>query len=49
MLWDDLDQDTRRMVARVVEYEADRFIAAGYRVPYWADRERGDLTGKHAC
>lgn len=40
MLWDDLDQDTRRMVASVVQYEADRFIAPGYSVPYWADRER---------
>jgi hypothetical protein len=40
MLWDDLDSETRRMVANVVVFEADRFIAAGYRVPYWADRER---------
>jgi hypothetical protein len=40
MLWDDLDQDARQMVARVVEYEANRFLAEGYRVPYWADRER---------
>ena len=40
MLWDDLDADTRNMVVKVVEFEADRFIAPDYRVPYWADRER---------
>jgi len=35
MLWDDLDADTRRMVQRVVEHEAGRFLAPGYEVPYW--------------
>jgi hypothetical protein len=39
MLWDDLDDDARRWLAEVVRYEADRFIAPDYRVPYWANRE----------
>jgi hypothetical protein len=40
MLWDDLDPETRRTLANVALFEADRFIAADYRVPYWADREK---------
>lgn len=40
MLWEDLDPETQRMVVKVTEYEADRFIAPDYRVPYWADREQ---------
>ena len=38
LLWDDLDADTRRQVAEIVEFEADRFLAPGYRVPYWNGR-----------
>lgn len=34
-LWEDLDRPTRRMLAAVIEYEADRFIRPGYVVPYW--------------
>ena len=37
-LWADLDDDTQRQVAEVVEFEANRFIAPGYRVPYWNGR-----------
>jgi hypothetical protein len=40
MLWEELDTETRRMVVKVTEFEADRFIAPDYHVPYWADRER---------
>jgi hypothetical protein len=35
MLWENLDRQTQRMVAAMVEYEADRFIRPGYAVPYW--------------
>ncbi|WP_344978811.1 hypothetical protein [Compostibacter hankyongensis] len=35
MLWDDLDVSTRQMVQKMVIDEADRFIAPGYKVPYW--------------
>ena len=35
MLWDDLDAETQTEVAAIVEFEANRFIAPGYRVPYW--------------
>jgi hypothetical protein len=35
LLWDDLDADTRRMAGGMVEYEADRFLRPGYKVPYW--------------
>jgi hypothetical protein len=37
--WDDLDDVDRAYVARMVEFEANRFVAAGYRVPYWKDRD----------
>ncbi len=33
MLWDELDQQTQRMVSGVVVHEADRFI--NFKVPYW--------------
>ena len=35
MLWDKLDPETREMVQNVIVNEADRFIAPGYKVPYW--------------
>lgn len=35
MLWDEMDPDIREMTRNVVEHEADRFIAPGYKVPYW--------------
>jgi len=38
MLWDDLDAPTRAEVAAIVQFEADRFIRPGYRVPYWNGR-----------
>jgi len=38
MLWDDLDGPTQEQVATIVEFEANRFIAPGYRVPYWNGR-----------
>jgi hypothetical protein len=37
MLWDDLHDDTRLAVARMVEYEADSFRK--YRVPYWKNAD----------
>jgi hypothetical protein len=37
-LWEDLDRETQQLVASVVEFEANRFIAPGYRVPYWNGR-----------
>lgn len=38
MLWDELDGATQEQVAGIVEFEANRFIAPGYRVPYWNGR-----------
>ena len=38
MLWDDLDDATQEQVATIVEFEANRFITPGYRVPYWNGR-----------
>jgi len=35
MLWDQLDKETRRLLADIVEFEANRFLAPDYRVPYW--------------
>ena len=35
MLWNDLDAETQEMVCKVVEYEANRYIRKGYKVPYW--------------
>jgi hypothetical protein len=37
LLWDDLDSDARRLLRAAVAQEANRFIAPGYRVPYWRD------------
>jgi len=36
LLWNDLDADTRTMVAEVVKWEADRL--ANFTVPYWNGR-----------
>lgn len=33
MLWDDLPNETRQLVEKMVEYEANSFI--NYQVPYW--------------
>ncbi|MEP0844462.1 MAG: hypothetical protein HRF43_17315 [Phycisphaerae bacterium] len=38
LTWDDLDDQTRRLAARMVAFEADRFLRAGYEVPYWNGR-----------
>lgn len=51
MLWEDLDADTRGMIARVVEHEANRFANPAYKVPYWRtpdDREvfKGDTKAE---
>jgi len=35
MLWDQLDKETRRLLVEIVEFEANRFLAPDYRVPYW--------------
>lgn len=35
MLWGELKPETREMVYTMVTVEADRFIAEGYKVPYW--------------
>jgi len=35
MMWDDLDDETREMICRVVVHEADRHIRQGYAIPYW--------------
>ncbi|HEY8658002.1 MAG TPA: hypothetical protein VIL78_03140 [Hanamia sp.] len=35
MLWDELEPETKNMVATMVVNEADRFIAPNYKVPYW--------------
>ncbi len=36
MLWDDLDAPAQCQVAEIVEFEANRFLAPGYQVPYWS-------------
>jgi hypothetical protein len=35
MLWEDLDDETKEMLCRVVVHEANRHIREGYSVPYW--------------
>ena len=35
MMWDDLDDETKEMICRVVVHEADRHIRPDYTVPYW--------------
>ena len=45
LLWDELDADTRRQVAELLVYEADRFLAPGYKVPYW-DPRSGDTKAE---
>lgn len=37
ILWDKLDPETRKMVQNIVVNEANRFIAPGYKVPYWTE------------
>ena len=43
LLWEELDSETREMVAELVEAEANRFI--GYQVPYW-NGEGGDTKAE---
>jgi len=45
MLWDDLDSETRRLLADIVELEANRFLEPDYRVPYW-NGEGGDTKAE---
>jgi hypothetical protein len=35
LLWDQLDPPSRRLIAEIAQFEADRFLVPGYRVPYW--------------
>jgi len=35
LLWGKLDPPTRRQIADIAQFEADRFLVPGYRVPYW--------------
>ncbi len=37
MLWDHMKPEERGLLQRAVTSEADRFIAPGYKVPYWAN------------
>ena len=34
-MWDDLDDQAKEMICRVVVHEADRHIQRDYSVPYW--------------
>lgn len=45
LMWEDLDGQTRRMIPKVVTFEADRFIRPGYAVPYW-NGEGGDTKAE---
>lgn len=49
LLWDELDEETRIYVSKMVELEADRFL--NYNVPYYADEDNriaypGDTKGE---
>lgn len=35
MMWDDLDDQAKEMICRVVVHEADRHVQKNYSVPYW--------------
>jgi len=35
IIWDDITDETRRMIRQVIEDEANRFIWEGYKAPYW--------------
>lgn len=35
LLWDDIDEESKEMLVRMLEYEADRFIKPDYKVKYW--------------
>lgn len=48
ILWDDLDPPTRRKLCEIVEYEANRFLAPGYRVPYWNGRDGNTRAEENA-
>jgi hypothetical protein len=45
LLWDQLDPPTRRLIADIAQFEADRFLVPGYRVPYW-NGEGGDTKAE---
>jgi hypothetical protein len=45
LLWQDLDHPTRRTVAAMVEFEADRYIRPDYVVPYWNGKD-GDTKAE---
>jgi len=38
LLWEDLDAETRELVADMVLFQANRFIKSDYKVPYWNGR-----------
>ncbi|HUT91994.1 MAG TPA: hypothetical protein VMY37_21035 [Thermoguttaceae bacterium] len=45
MLWDELDGETRQLLAEIAEFEANRFLDPDYRVPYW-DGKGGDTKAE---
>jgi hypothetical protein len=45
MLWDDLDSTTRGLIVEIAQFEADRFLAPAYQVPYW-NGENGDTKAE---
>lgn len=48
LLWDELDPQTREQVAEILVYEADRFLAPGYKVPYWDPRSGNTKAEENA-
>jgi len=45
ILWEDISEEARTMIASVIEYEANRFISPWYEVPYW-NGTGGDSKGE---
>ncbi len=45
MIWERLDRDTRTMLCKIVESEADRFLQGDYAIKYW-DGKGGDTKAE---
>lgn len=48
LLWEELDSSTRRQIAEIVRFEADRFLVAGYEVPYWTGKDGDSKAEENA-
>ncbi len=48
MIWDELDGETRTMLGRIIESEADRYLPENYAIEYWNGKGGDTKAEEHS-